>query len=142
MTEVRRLCRGGLRASVACEQMDEHLKTLAEAGLSVDAAEEALGEGAHHTAAEHLDTADAHLTVLREAWTEMGHAERTIVGRTAKPLAERLAAARRRLPKLSALSVGAPEVDPDEDVEPGAAPVITDQRVAPPGAEGETPDVR
>ncbi len=116
--------------------MDAHLKTLAEAGLAVGAAEEALGEGAHHSAAEHLDAADTHLAALREAWTEMGAAERTIVGRTAKPLAARVTAARTRLPKLSALSVGAPEVDPDEDVEPGAAPIVTDQRSGPPAAPG------
>ncbi|WP_372790079.1 hypothetical protein [Paraconexibacter sp.] len=108
--------------------MDAHLKLLAEAGLAVGAAEEAVEESAYGAARDLLDVAEAHLATLRAAWPEMSTAERGIVGKAAKPVAERVAEAARRIPKRTALSEGAPEVDPDEDVEPGAAPVVTDHR--------------
>lgn len=108
--------------------MDAHLKVLAEAGLRIGEAEEALDEGVFTQARELLDRAETALAELRAAWPQMSAAERKIIGASAKPVADRAAAAAARIPKRRALSEGTPEVDPDEDVEPGAAPVVTDQR--------------
>ncbi|MTD45011.1 hypothetical protein GKE82_12095 [Conexibacter sp. W3-3-2] len=108
--------------------MDAHLKLLAEAGLKIGEAEEALDEGVFTHARDLLDEAEAALAALRAAWPDMSAAERRIIGASAKPVADRAAAAAARIPRRRALSEGAPEVDPDEDVEPGAAPVVTDQR--------------
>lgn len=108
--------------------MDAYLKLLAEAGLKIGEAEEALDEGVFTHARELLDDAETHLASLRSSWPDMSTAERRIIGASAKPVSDRAAAAARRIPKRSALSEGAPEVDPDEDVEPGAAPMVTDQR--------------
>jgi len=108
--------------------MDTHLKLLAEAGLALGEAEAAIEEAAFGTARECVDRAEEHLAALRGAWPGMTTAERRIIGAAAKPTAERAAAAIRRIPKRAALSEGAPEVDPDEDVEPGAAPIVTDRR--------------
>lgn len=98
--------------------MDGHLKRLADASLEVTAAEEALAEAAHHAAIERLDAADASLSDLRAAWPKMKPAERAVVGAPAAEIRARLDAARKRLPRLSALTVGTPETDPDEDREP------------------------
>lgn len=100
--------------------MDELLKRLAEASLALGAAEEALEESAAGTAEEHLDEADAILADLRARWKDMSRPERAIVGTNAAPLRERLDAARRRIPKRSALSEAAPVVDPEEDADPEA----------------------
>jgi hypothetical protein len=48
----------------------------------------------------------------------MTPAERAIVGPAASPLRGRLDTTRKSLPRRSAFSEGAPERDPDEDVEP------------------------
>ncbi len=114
--------------------MDAHLKLLAEAGLAAGAAEEAIEESAFGAARDLLDVAETHLATLRTLWPEMSASERSIVGKAAKPVADRVAATARRIPKRAALSEGAPELDPDEDLEPGASPVVTDHR-----ADGEPP---
>jgi hypothetical protein len=96
------------------------LETLAEASLAVEEAEAALGEGEATRAEEALDRAEAVLAELRERWRAMGPAERAVVGPAAKGVRERAEAGRRRLPRRRALSEGAPEVDPEQDVEPDA----------------------
>lgn len=94
------------------------LKTLADASLDATEAEEAVAETAHHTASEALDRVDLALEALRAAWPDLTAAERAVVGPSAKALKERSAATRRRVPKLSALSVGTAEADPEEDEPP------------------------
>lgn len=98
--------------------MDDSLKTLAEAGLAVEAAEEALAEGAAGTAEERLDAAADALAALRARWPEMPPGERTIVGASAVPLRKRLDALRARLPRRRALVEGEAEVDPEQEQEP------------------------
>lgn len=98
--------------------MDVLLKRLADASLSVDAAETAIADGATLTAVDALDAVDAELAELRAAWPGMKPAERTVIARPAAEIRARLDAARRRVPKVSALSEGTPESDPDEEGEP------------------------
>jgi hypothetical protein len=98
--------------------MDAHLKLLADASLDVTAAEEALDDAAFHTAVERLDEAAARLEELRGAWPSMSAPERAVVGPSAATVRERLDAGRRRVPKLSALTVGTAVVDPDEESQP------------------------
>ena len=98
--------------------MDTYLKLLADASLSVDAAESSITEGAVLTATENLDGADVALAELRAAWPGMSAGERAVVARPAGEVRTRMDAARRRLPKVSALSEGTPAQDPDEDTEP------------------------
>jgi hypothetical protein len=95
--------------------MDEHLKRLAEVGLELTAAEQALDEGANTGARAHVDAAEEGLDALRAAWPGMSQAERQLVGRTAAPLRERLDAARRRLPRATALVEVAPEPGEEDD---------------------------
>lgn len=98
--------------------MDALLKLLADASLEVAAAEASLEEQAHHTAAEQLDAAESRLADLRAAWPAMAAAQRGVVGPAAGAIRIRLEAARRRIPRLSALSVGVPEADPEQEAEP------------------------
>lgn len=98
--------------------MDDLLKQLADAGLELDAAETLLAEGAAAAARERLDAAGAALARLRERWPALGERERRVLGATAPRTRERLDALRARLPARVALSVGAPERDPEEDEEP------------------------
>jgi hypothetical protein len=98
--------------------MNAHLKQLADASLEVTAAEEAVGEGAHHTATECLDRATLALDELRSAWPGFGAAERTIVGSSAAGLKQRIESTRKRIPRLSALSIGAAVADPEEEEPP------------------------
>jgi len=100
--------------------MDTHLKRLAEAGLHVTAAEEAIEETAHQTARDELDRAEEELDALRASWGDMSGAERAIVGPTAKALTQRIAAAARRIPKRTTLTEVAAEPDPEEEIEPAA----------------------
>ncbi|MGI8623638.1 MAG: hypothetical protein ACR2NB_09190, partial [Solirubrobacteraceae bacterium] len=72
-----------------------------------------------HTAADRLDAAALALADLRCAWPRMAGAERAVLGPAAALVRERLEAARARIPRLSALSVGAPVADPEEDRAPG-----------------------
>jgi hypothetical protein len=101
--------------------MDAHLKRLAAASMAAERAEEALGEGATVTATDALDEARLELQALREGWPAMNATERSIVGRTAKPVRERIDALAGRLPRVSALTQAAPEHDPEEDADPEAA---------------------
>ena len=101
--------------------VDTYLKLLADAGLALGAAEEAAGAVEIGQAEEAIDSAEAALTALRDAWATMSGAERAIVGRTAAPMRARLERVRTRLPKRSALSEGAPQRDPDEEIDPARA---------------------
>ena len=101
--------------------MDAYLKLLADAGLAVGGAEEAAGAGETGQAIEAIDRADEALTALRDAWPAMAPGERAIVGRTAAPLRARVDRVRGGLPKRAALSEGAPERDPDEEIDPAHA---------------------
>jgi hypothetical protein len=101
--------------------MDSDLKLLADASLHVGAAEDALGECAFVTAGERLDEAATALAELRERWPAMTAAERAVVTPAARDVRARLDEARRRVPRIAAVSEGAPERDPEEDVEPEAA---------------------
>jgi hypothetical protein len=107
--------------------MDAHLKLLADIGLALNEAEDAAGAGEVTQASEALDGADADLATLRERWAGMSAAERAVVGPAASQLRARLDDTRKRLPKRTALSEGAPEVDPDQDRDPeaGGAPAAS-----------------
>ena len=98
--------------------VDEELKLLAEASLDVTAAEEALEENAFHTARERLDAVDVKLEELRRSWLRMSPAERAVITPSAKEIRARLDAAAKRVPKVSALSQGAEETDPEQETEP------------------------
>ena len=97
---------------------DELLKRLADAGLEIGHAEALLAEGAVSAAVEHLDAADAALADLRSRWPELSAFERRWLGAAARPAREQVDALRARVPKGAALSVGAPEHDPEEDEDP------------------------
>ena len=98
--------------------MDAHLKLLADASLEVSAAEEALADEAFHTARDRLDAAAAVLADLREKWPGMDAGERALVGPAASQVRRRLDAAGARVPKLSALSEGAPVADAEQEEAP------------------------
>lgn len=102
--------------------MDAHLKALADISMALGAAEEFLEESAHLNARDQLDVAAEGLAQLRAVWPEMTPTERTLVGRTAAPLRDRLDAARARLPKLSALTEVAPEPGEGDDDDGGPIP--------------------
>jgi hypothetical protein len=101
--------------------MDAHLKRMADAGLALTEAETAAGGGEIGEAGEALDRAEAMLAELRRAWGQMTTAERAVVAPAATDLRRRLDGTRARLPKRRALSVGAPERDPDEEIDPARA---------------------
>jgi hypothetical protein len=101
--------------------VDAYLKLLADAGLALEGAEEAAGAGENGQADEAIDRADEALAALRDAWPAMAPAERALVGRTAAPLRARADRLRSRLPRRAALSEGAPERDPDEEIDPARA---------------------
>lgn len=101
--------------------MDAHLKLLADASLALSGAEEALAEGAFHTACDGLDATTAALAELRGRWGSMGAAERRVIGAAAGPVRERLDAAQARVPRLRAVSEGSAEVDPEQEADPEAA---------------------
>ena len=101
--------------------MDLDLKVLAEASMAVERAEAAVGDGAFMAAREALDEAELHLATLRERWTAMEAAERTLVGRAAAPVRQRIDAIAHRLPRATGLSEAAPEEDPEQDQDPAAA---------------------
>jgi hypothetical protein len=98
--------------------VDAYLKLLADAGLELTRAEQAAHEGDAGDAAEALDRAAAALADLRAGWPQMTPPQRAIVGPAAAPLRERLDRTRARLPRRAALSEGAPERDPAEEVDP------------------------
>jgi hypothetical protein len=101
--------------------VDAYLKLLADAGLEVTRAEEAADAGEAGEATDALDRAATKLADLRAGWPGMTKPERAIVGPAASPLRDRLDRTRARLPKRVALSEGAPERDPDEEVDPAPA---------------------
>jgi hypothetical protein len=107
--------------SLGFGRMDAHLKRLADAGLALTEAEEAAGAGELGQASDALDRADAILGDLRAQWATMRAPERAVVGPAARELRDRLERTRARLPRRSALSVGAPERDPDEEIDPARA---------------------
>lgn len=94
------------------------LTRLADASLEAGAAEAALADGAHTTAGEALDRAGAALDDLRASWPSMSTAERAVVGPSAAALKQRIEQARRRLPRATALTLGAAVSDPEEEQEP------------------------
>jgi hypothetical protein len=94
------------------------LTQLADASLDVEAAETALETGAFHTATERLDAADELLAELRASWPSLTAPERAVVGPSAAGIKQRIAAGRLRIPRLSALSLGTPVSDPEEDAPP------------------------
>jgi hypothetical protein len=99
--------------------VDVALRTLADAGLALDAAEEALAAGEPSTAETHLETIDEALASVRARWAELPAAGRAVVGPAGKQVAERRDAIVKRLPKRRALSEGTPEApDPEEDTPP------------------------
>src|SRR5688572_33493605 len=98
--------------------MDAALRTLADAGLALDAANEALDAGEPMTAEEQLDVAGDALETLRAAWPDLPPPGRAIIGPAGKEIRERREALVKRLPKRRALSEGAPEVDPEQDSGP------------------------
>jgi hypothetical protein len=99
--------------------MDELLKRVADAGLHVSAAEEAVADARWQGARDEIDAAEDILSALRERWPQLGATERTLLGRMASPLRARLDAAQRALPRTTALVVVEAESDPEEDAEPG-----------------------
>jgi hypothetical protein len=74
--------------------MDSVLKQLADAGLALAEADEAVAAGAHARAAERLDSAADALAGVRAAWPELGAGQRALVAGTATPLRRRLDRAR------------------------------------------------
>jgi hypothetical protein len=109
--------------------MDVHLKALADISMALSAAEAFLDEAANLNARDQLDTAAEGLAALRAQWPQLSTAERTLVGRTAAPLRDRLDAGRARLPKLSALVEVAPGPGEGEDDDGG--PVAGEDAPAP-----------
>ena len=101
--------------------MDAVLRTLADAGLALDAAEQALDAGEASTAEEHLASIDAALGSVREQWPELSPAARAVVGPAGRDVKQRHDALARRLPRRRALSDGTPERDPDEETAPDEA---------------------
>ena len=99
--------------------MDLALRTLADAGLALDAAEEALAAGEAAVAEERLAEVDDQLAAVRERWPELSPAARAVTGPAGKQVRERRDALAERLPKRRALSEAAPSApDPDEDRAP------------------------
>jgi hypothetical protein len=101
--------------------MDAELKQLAEVGLAVTAAEEAIGRSAFVEATEALGRAADGLADLRRRWPGLSAPQRVLIGRAGAPLRARLDDARGRLPQHTALTIGTPARDPDEDVDSAAA---------------------
>ena len=98
--------------------MDSLLKALAAVALDVSAAEAALDEGASGAARDRLEAAAAGLTELRARWPALAARERHVLGAAAGPVRARLDAARERLLARAALSVGAAEADPEQELDP------------------------
>ena len=101
--------------------VDLDLRVLAEASLAVERAEAAAGDGAFMAARDALEEAQERLAVLREQWPTMGATERTVVGRAAAPVRQRLDALAARLPRGQAVSVAPAEQDAEQDEDPAAA---------------------
>jgi hypothetical protein len=99
--------------------VDDALRTLAEAGLALDAAAEALAAGERTEAETLLEQADAALAAARACWPELTAPARAVIGPAGRDLRERRDGLARRLPKRRSLSDGAPlPPDPDEERPP------------------------
>ena len=99
--------------------MDLALRTLADAGLALDAAEEALAAGEAGVAEERLAEVDDHLAAVRAQWPDLGATTRAVAGPTGRTVRERRDALARRLPKRRALSESAPSApDPEQEQAP------------------------
>ncbi len=101
--------------------LNDVLKALAEVGLAVSSAEEAVAEGRPREAAALLDEAEEGLAALRARWPELGPRERRALGAAAAPVRRRLDEARSGLPRVTTLSVGVSEVDAEEELDPAGA---------------------
>ena len=100
--------------------MDAALRTLADAGLALDAADEALAAQEIGVAQERLAEVDDALATLRERWSELPATARAVVGPAGKGLRERREAIAKRIPKRRSFSE-MPEADRPASVEePGA----------------------
>ena len=84
--------------------MDAALRTLADAGLALDAADEALAAQEIGVAQERLAEVDDALAIVRERWPELPAPARAVVGPAGKGLRERREAIARRMPKRRSLS--------------------------------------
>jgi hypothetical protein len=102
--------------------MDALLKLAADAGVEVSAAETALEEGAADAARDALDRADDALAALRERWSEMSPAERTVIGEAARAVRARRDLVAAQLPPVRAVSDGVAELDPEQERDPEDAP--------------------
>ena len=101
--------------------MDVALRTLADAGLALDAADEALAAGEVTTAEEHLAAAGDALATVRSSWGDLPKAARAVVGPAGKDVKERHDALVKRLPKRRSLSeMPTSERPADADDEPEA----------------------
>ena len=98
--------------------MDAELKLLADTGLLVTEAEEALAAGDPGPARAALDRAGDGLAELRVRWPTLPASQRAVVGAAAGPVRARLDAALARLPRRVALSDATPEADPEQDIDP------------------------
>ena len=84
--------------------MDAALRTLADAGLALDAADEALAAQEIGVAQERLAEVDDALATLRERWPELPAKARAVVGPAGKGLRERREAIAKRIPRRRSLS--------------------------------------
>jgi hypothetical protein len=84
--------------------MDAVLRTLADAGLALDAADEALAAAEVTVAEERLAEVDEALATVRERWPELPAPARAVVGPAGRGLRERRDALAERLPKRRSLS--------------------------------------
>jgi hypothetical protein len=99
--------------------VDAALRTLADAGLALDAAEEALAAGEPSTAEAHLDAVEAALEQVRSAWPSLPAPARAVVGPAGREIRDRRDALARRLPRRRALSEASPaDADPEQDTPP------------------------
>lgn len=108
--------------SLGSETMDALLKLAGDAGHEVSQAEQAAEEEAWGAARDALDRAGDLLALLRERWPQMTGAEREVIGRAAGAVRSRLDACAALLPVRSALSLGTPEHDDDENDDDGLPP--------------------
>ena len=99
--------------------MDLALRTLADAGLALDAAEEALAAGDAGVADDRLAEVDGHLAAVRARWPDLSPAARAVAGPAGRSVRERRDALEKRRPKRRALSEATPTApDPDEERPP------------------------
>ena len=98
--------------------MDALLKLAADAGVEVSAAEAALDEGEAGEAREALDRADDALSALREQWSAMSAAERSVIGEAAAAVRGRRDALAVRLPAVRTVTDGVAELDPEQERDP------------------------